>query len=357
MVLLGLMRWLRAQTDWSLTLVVPGKGELLEEFAAVGSVVVAERPAGPPGTGGQLVIPITAPPDLIYYNTVASPVTPPANVPAICHVHELAFALRIWTGPAPAAAFFRRFERFIACAEAVRRNLINNHHVTADRIDLVHEFISTSAADAFINRPDASGWLRQKLGLGQNTLIVGAAGTIDWRKGSDLFVQLARTLSRHRPDLEVHFVWLGSEAGPLETYKFSHDIRLAGLEKRITVIPSQPDPLRYFAGFDVFALTSREDPFPLVCLESASLGKPIVCFDSAGGMPEFVETDCGLVVPYLDIEAMSEAICRLLDDPAGRAAMGRAARKKVRERCDISVAGPRIVQSIETALSSRPTRN
>jgi glycosyltransferase involved in cell wall biosynthesis len=63
--------------------------------------------------------------------------------------------------------------------------------------------------------------------------------------------------------------------------------------------------LKYFAAFDVFALVSREDPFPVVCLEAASLGKPIVCFNSSDGEKEFVENDCGFVVPDLDIEIMT----------------------------------------------------
>jgi glycosyltransferase involved in cell wall biosynthesis len=351
--LLGLMRWLKSRTDWSLNLVVPARGELIEDFEAIASVVVADRLSRAEATGGQLVIPVSAQPDLMYYNTVASFVVPPANIPALCHVHELGFALRAWAGPTPAPVLLGRFDRFIACSQAVRKNLIDNHRIPADRIDLVYEFISTSAVDAWVGRPDASTWLGERLGLAPQTHIVGCAGTIEWRKGPDLFVQLARTVLRHRPEFPVHFVWLGGDPTSLDGYKFQHDIRQAGLEKRITVIASVPDPLRYLAAFDVFALTSREDPFPLVCLESAACGKPIVCFDSAGGMPEFVEKDCGLVVPYLDMEAMSDAICRLLDDPAARAAMGRAGQRKVRQRCDVSVAGPKILESIETTLRGR----
>ena len=41
----------------------------------------------------------------------------------------------------------------------------------------------------------------------------------------------------------------------------------------------------------------EEDPYTLVCLEAAALEKPYVCFEGAGGSPEFVEEDCGFVVP------------------------------------------------------------
>jgi L-malate glycosyltransferase len=46
---------------------------------------------------------------------------------------------------------------------------------------------------------------------------------------------------------------------------------------------------------DGFVLTSREDPFPLVMIEAAWLGKPIVAFNS-GGVSEFVQPGMGTVV-------------------------------------------------------------
>ena len=48
-------------------------------------------------------------------------------------------------------------------------------------------------------------------------------------------------------------------------------------------------PAELFCGCDVFALSSREEPMGLVALEAAMVGKPIVCFAEAGGMPDFVE--------------------------------------------------------------------
>jgi len=97
-------------------------------------------------------------------------------------------------------------------------------------------------------------------------------------------------------------------------------------------------------------LVSREDPFPLVCLEAASLGKPIVCFDKAGGMPEFVEDDCGFIVPYLDTEAMAEKIIELIKNPELRQRLGERARKKVKERFDVEVQAPKIFSLIQRTM-------
>ena len=56
-----------------------------------------------------------------------------------------------------------------------------------------------------------------------------------------------------------------------------------------------------------FLLTSRQDPFPLVMIEAALLGKPIVSFPS-GGVSEFVKEGMGIVTQDISIKQMVKAI-------------------------------------------------
>ena len=127
-------------------------------------------------------------------------------------------------------------------------------------------------------------------------MIVGS-GYETWRKGKDLFVQLASHVHQKLETDTVHFLWVGGRIDNEEYYEIAHDIKMAGLEHYVHFCGEVSNPLDYFAASDLFALVSREDPYPLVCLEAAILGKPILCFDNAGGMPEFVENDAGFVVP------------------------------------------------------------
>jgi glycosyltransferase involved in cell wall biosynthesis len=131
-----------------------------------------------------------------------------------------------------------------------------------------------------------------------------------------------------------------------------HDVRQAGLNGRVSFIGTRCNPVDYFAAFDVFLLPSREDPFPLVCLEAAAVSNPIICFDNAGGMPEFVGDDCGAVVPYLDLNAMARATIAILDSPVRRSAMGRRAFEKVRERHDVSVGAKQVYEILTRFLPS-----
>ena len=68
-------------------------------------------------------------------------------------------------------------------------------------------------------------------------------------------------------------------------------------------------------------------------------------------MPEFVEQDCGFVVPYLDLDSMAARVGELLDSD-DRLKMGAAAKRKVTERHDISQSGPRILEIIEKMIAT-----
>jgi glycosyltransferase involved in cell wall biosynthesis len=70
-------------------------------------------------------------------------------------------------------------------------------------------------------------------------------------------------------------------------------------------------------------------------------------------MPEFVEHDCGFIVPYLDVAAMSDGVICLLDFLECRLKMVEAARRKVMQRHDISVAAPRIMDIIERTAADK----
>ena len=65
-------------------------------------------------------------------------------------------------------------------------------------------------------------------------------------------------------------------------------------------------------------------------LEAAAAGVPMVCFQRSGGAEEFVANGGGTAVPYLDVEAMSQAAVRYLSEPDVMERDSRIARELVR---------------------------
>jgi glycosyltransferase involved in cell wall biosynthesis len=225
---------------------------------------------------------------------------------------------------------------------------VSRRGVSANRISVVHEFIPIPTMCP--PRDDLRRRVRRELALPADAQIVVACGPTNWRKAPDIFLLLARAIVARRPELPVHFVWVGP-ALPMEMVRLHHDVQRLALQDRVRFVGEQPDAHDMFGGCDVFALVSREDPFPLVCLEAAAAGIPIVCFDQAGGAVELVEDDAGLVAPYLDVDAMADRVLTLLSSTELSRKFGERGAKKTRERHDVEIAAPKIVEVFRKALA------
>lgn len=67
---------------------------------------------------------------------------------------------------------------------------------------------------------------------------------------------------------------------------------------------------------DIFINTNRVDNMPVAVVEAGAMGLPVVS-TNVGGIPDLLsDGENGLLVPDDNVEAMAEAVMRLLDDPA-----------------------------------------
>jgi glycosyltransferase involved in cell wall biosynthesis len=264
----------------------------------------------------------------------------------ISHVHELEIGLSHWVQPRDRHVLLEQADRIFSVADAVTRNLVTNHGVSPDLISRhpgmvdLREIEDPPVEEA---RRDA----RRARGLPAEGLIVGTSGTVYWRKAFDLFLQLAARLTADTRPEPVSFVWLGGEPGAI-----GHATRLAeilGVADLVHFVETQPDPIEWFSLMDVFVLPSREDPFPLVCLEALSVGVPVVAFDT-GGMPELLDQGCGLVSPYPDLHDLARKVDSLLSDPELRRTLGDRGRELIRSGYDVSVLAPRLWADISPWL-------
>jgi glycosyltransferase involved in cell wall biosynthesis len=288
--------------------------------------------------------------DLVYVNTVvlAADVKALANAgfPTLWHIHEMPFVINYFEDGRPFRDASPAVTAFIAAAEGVKQGLISDFAVPTEKIKVIHEFVPQSGNESQDLKAIRES-VRQELAFPPDAFIAGMCGTIEWRKGADLFLTVAKHLATEFPGQEIYFLWIGAPDSRLTQKQVDHDIRLAGLAGRVKFIGGKADSRRYLAALDVFVLMSREDPFPLVMLEAASLGLPIICFRGTGGGPEFVGDDAGIIVEYGDTLAIAKALVQLSGQPAWRQKLGLAARQKVLSQYTVEIQAPKIAQFIE----------
>lgn len=180
------------------------------------------------------------------------------------------------------------------------------------------------------SREEARTALRVRLGLPSSAKIILGCGLGEARKGVDLLPQLMDKLVKRLPD--AYFVWLGHIFNPEFRSWVEHDISIIDLTDRFIFLSEfERNPAIFFEGADVFLLSSREDPYPSVVLEAMKAGLPCVSFKGSGGAQQMLEGGRGVLVPYLDMTAMTDALERLLTACASdRAAMTNRAAHFVR---------------------------
>lgn len=352
-LLLNLAIWLKETGLVNPRFVLAGPGSLTEEFLRVGPALIfdADHHRGHSPETTLRMFRSFAGNDLsaVYLNSAASghliETTRKLGVPQIVHVHELEKSIEKWVGSEKMAAIRSHATLLIAASAPVADNLHERHRIPREKLRVVDAFIRSTGI-----RPITGAEKREcksALSINPDSKVVLGCGTTDWRKGPDLFVRVAKAVRDSYPG-PLQFVWVGGETQSGEINQLKRLVESLGIEKEVRFVGEVASPLPFILAADIFLLSSREDPFPLVCLESGDCGIPIVCFADAGGMPGFVGSSCGVVVPSLDVDQMGGAVQSLLTDDERRIQLGEQARAKVRSQVDVSVKGKEIFEILQS---------
>ncbi|MFM7394213.1 MAG: glycosyltransferase family 4 protein [Cyanobium sp.] len=277
----------------------------------------------------------------------------------VTHVHELEHSLALSSTPVAVQRQLDLSDRVIACAACVQENLLSNHGVPSERLRLVREFLPHGSAREFAEHPrpqsDSAALIaRLQEERRRGTFVFGFAGSPIDRKGFDLFPLLLRACARRFEDHPFLGVWVGCGPGSTAHGLAMHDLSRLGLEERVLLHGAVASAVPVIAQFSAVSLLSREDPYPVVCLEGAALGVPTVCFEQGGGIAEFVTGGCGLAVPYLDLDAFADALHALAVNPERRRRLGEAACERVFRESSIDVAGGAIGTVIDELIARGP---
>lgn len=150
--------------------------------------------------------------------------------------------------------------------------------------------------------------VKEELGIPSSSKLIMCAGYADHRKGFDIFVKSA--LSVMSGDDTVYALWVGHWDKPFV------DKEMAMVDKNMKhrfLLPGLvEDPRKYYVAADVYALTSREDPFPSVVMEALDALTPVVAFRDSGGFENLLSRECGLLVDKGNVSEYSLALKSIL---------------------------------------------
>jgi glycosyltransferase involved in cell wall biosynthesis len=353
LILLRLMEAIQALTGAELYLILERGGPLLDDYQRIAHVFVNHNgmlylPNGP--NLARMLKSMAAPrADLAICNSAdgwrlvrALRDAGLPNIISLIHERVIHFPAEAWR------SIHQNSSRVIFPAEAVKAATTALQPAFHDALVVPQGLLKPEFGRG--DRSAARTEVRNRLGLSPDTAIVFGCGTQDMRKGIDIFVQLAARV-RAQTTCDVHFVWLGAELrGSHFSKLLDLDVTLLDLRSTVSLLDEVTDSEPYFLAADAFALTSRDDPFPCVIHEAMACALPIVAFDGAGGAKEAISDGCGIVVPYLDTEAMARSLTSVVENPLQYARMGHRAQLRVRSHYRFSEYAERIREICEVVV-------
>jgi glycosyltransferase involved in cell wall biosynthesis len=226
--------------------------------------------------------------------------------------------------------------RVVCCADA---SLEAHARAGYDR-DRMLVVTNGFAVDQFAPDPEARRAVRRELAIADGTAVVGLVARIHPDKDPWNFLAAAAHLVRAHPDSAFVLVGEGATGDDAALARWIAEL---GLGPRVRLLGLRADVPRLLASFDLLMQSSRTEAFPQVVCEAMLCGVPCAATD-CGDTREIVG-ELGRVVRPGDPAALAAAALELLRLPAAeRAALGAAARERIRARCDLRVIARRYAE-------------
>ncbi|MFD4837562.1 glycosyltransferase family 4 protein [Achromobacter sp. NPDC058515] len=194
--------------------------------------------------------------------------------------------------------------------------------------------VATVYSPIVLPAPVERSTLREELSLADDDIVVGCVAVMRATKGHRDLINAIAPLMANRPKLHLVFVGAGSPVFE-QTKAYIAERRL---QDRIHLMGTRRDVPNLLAGFDLFALATQQEASGTVYVEAQASGLPVVGTNVGGVSEMFRNGVTGILVPPKDQAALTEALQRLIDDPALRQRMGEAGRKMVWEEAVFSPA-------------------
>lgn len=181
-----------------------------------------------------------------------------------------------------------------------------------------------NAIDTQRFKPDAvaRAALREALGVGVQTRLVGMVGRWHPSKNHAGFLRAAAQLARAQPQL--HFVLAGLQVTP-DNPALQAWLADPALQGKVSLLGPRDDVPHIMAALDVYVLSSVQEALPTVVAEAMSCGVPCVVTDV--GDAAWMVGDTGWVLPpsedRLLASVLEQALC---EAPAALRARGDAAK-------------------------------
>jgi glycosyltransferase involved in cell wall biosynthesis len=227
---------------------------------------------------------------------------------------------------------FHAAKHLITWSQWAKDSLIHDYGVEAEKVTVIPPGINPQQ------------WRKCRPPSPENVIKILFVGGNFERKGGKELIQAFSALREGRkpgtPELQLHLVT--QDPVPEQAGVFIYH----GLK------PNSEDLRQLYTDADIFCLPTHGDCLPMVLAEAGASGLPIVSTNLAG-IPELVmDGENGFLIPPKDIQALTAALSRLVEDFDLRKSMGRQSEEIIQRDHDVEKNASRLVNIILSVIDN-----
>jgi len=232
-------------------------------------------------------------------------------------------------------------DTIITLTDSLRRELVDEYHITRKgRVTVLPLGLDL---EPFANVEHKTGAFLREWDIPANVPVVGIVARLAPVKNIYLFLDAAKLVLKHKPDVRFLIVGDGAERNALCDHA-----EALGIMDQVTFTGWRKHTAAVYADLDVKVISSKNEGTPVTLIEALSAGCPVVA-TNVGGVSELLDGGAlGKLVPPGDADAMAAAIIETLDNPPDTA----PAREAMLERYSID----RLVRDIDGLYQGLLTR-
>ena len=177
--------------------------------------------------------------------------------------------------------------------------------------------------EPFINCRLNKGEFRRKIGVDENTVLIGIVGRLVPVKNHKMFIDAVKLFYEQRPEMKIKIAIIGD--GELRTELETH-VRSLGMDKQFVFCGWIKDVTKVYADLDILALTSLNEGTPVSIIEAMASSVPVISSDAGGvidllGKPldrpsenGFKVCERGVLFPRNDISSFSKGLSWMIEE-------------------------------------------
>lgn len=254
------------------------------------------------------------------------------GVPAIVHTvhgapfHEYQphFARKLFQLAEKWAA--KRCHHIISVADAMTQRMVNANVAKEEKFSTIY---SGMDVEPFLTSGSFRSRIRADFGISDEHVVIGKIARLFHLKGHEDMIRSAKRVVSKYPNVRFLFVGDGLLRDQLD-----RQIKDLGLEEYFCftglVDPSEVPKL--IAAMDVLAHASYREGLARALPQALISGVPAISYDIDGAREVVLDEITGLLVPAGDIERLSDAIEKLVEDASYRQTLGAEGRRRFADR-------------------------